>query len=326
MKLKNVKRILIVNHHGIGDNIMMTPSVRALKQVNPELRLFLLVSGEYKAIKDLWSTNPYIEKVFASELSFHPKFWNPFLFYFKEYPLIKREAVTISRKLNADKIIIVRQQYLPEFIEKKIFFLPRHRIDRIAYELGVKLNDFHCDIFYQQKHKEKAEAFLEGHRLKGCPLIGLHTMPSNAGPRTWPLIDVKPFTEHLHKEFGFKFILFHDRKSYFLEKSLEEVQLNDKYVFSTYEEDTKEMDILTTSALVENCDVVVAIDSAIAYIANAVGISLVLLCHLKNPLEERKPKTEIVYGLNAARFTSDKVMELLIKILETTKHSKQGKK
>lgn len=313
-----IKSLLIVNHHGIGDNIMMTPSVRALKQANIDIKIYLLVTGEYEAIKDLWSTNIYIEDVFTSKFRFHPKFWNPIVFYLKDYPCIKKEAKKVARSIKADKVVILRQQYLPEFIEKKIPFLPKHRIDRIAYELGVKLNDFHYEILSQDEHVEKAEMFLKCCNLENVPIIGLHTMPSNAGPRTWWLKDVKPFIEELHEKLGFKFILFHDKKSYNLEKERETLQLNNSYVFSTYKAGEKELDILTTSALIKKCKAVVAIDSAIAYIASAVKVPLVLLCHLKNPLEERKPRDGIVEGLNAERFNPDKVIDLLTQVLTTS--------
>jgi len=311
-------KILIVNHHGIGDNLMMTPSVRALKKKHPEVDIYLLVTGEYKAINDLWSTNPYI--------TFHPQFWNPVVFYLKDYPLIRKEADELAKELDADKVFIVRQQYLPEFIEKKIPFLPKYRIDRIAYELKVKLDDFHYDVFLNDEHKNKAEIFLKRHNLLDVALVALHTMPSNAGPRTWRLQDVKQFTEELHRKFGFRFIIIHDKKSFQLQQSLETLCLNDNYVVSTYEEGQKEMDILTTASLLKKCIVAVAIDSAIAYLASAVKVPLVLLCHTKNTLDERKPRVGVVEGLNAEKFDSNRVMDLLMRVLKKSGYFSQDKR
>lgn len=308
------KSILIVNHHGIGDNLMMTPSVRALKKNNPETDIRLLVTGEYRAIKDLWSTNMYVEEVISSQLKFHPHFWNPFVFYLKEYPLILNEAKAVAKDIKADKVVIVHQQYLPEFIEKRLP-LPKHRVERIAFELDAKLKDFYYDIFLEDKHLKKAEFFLKKHNLGSCPLIALHTMPSNGGPRTWWLKEVKPFTEELHKKYGFKFILFHDKKSFLLERTLETLRLDSAYVFYSYEEGENEIDILTTAALLKKCRLAVTIDSAIAYLASAVSVPLVLLCHLKNTLDERKPKTGIVEGIDAELFHPAEVIGLVERVL-----------
>ncbi len=316
-------KILIVNHHGIGDNIMMTPSVRALKKSQPETEIYLLVTGEYGAIKDLWSTNVYVTKVFASKFTFHPQFWNPVIFYLKDYPLIKKEAQELAREIKADKIFIIHQQYLPEFIEKKIPFLPGHRIDRIAYELKVKLEDFNYDVFPQEQHEKEALSFLKRHNLENTDLIALHTMPSNAGPRTWWLKEVKPFTEELHKRFGFKFILFHDRKSYQLQQTLETESLDEGYVFSSYRNGEKEMGILSTAALLKKCKAAVTIDSAVAYLASAVNVPLVLLCHIKNTLDERKPRVGVVEGLNAESFTSGKVTDLLMNVFKKSGYFSQ---
>jgi ADP-heptose:LPS heptosyltransferase len=237
------------------------------------------------------------------------------LFYLKDYFPLKKEAIQVAKQFNIDKIVIIKQQYFPEFIEKKLHFLPKHRVDRIAYELGVKLNSFNYDIFPQKQHYKQAQVFLEGYNMKDSPLIGLHTMPSNAGPRTWKLKNVKLLSEYFHNRYGYKFIHFHNKKSYHLEKSRESINLNNKYVYSTYQENGEELDILTVAVLAKKCKAVIAIDSAIAYIANAVKTPLILLCHPKNPIEERMPRTGIISGINDENFTFDKVRKTLIETL-----------
>lgn len=308
-------RILIVNHHGIGDNIMMTPSIRALKRSQPDVEIYLLVSGEYEAIKDLWSTNPYVANTFVSKIPFHPRFWNPVIFYLKDYPLIRKEAYKLAREVKASKVFIVRQQYFPEFLEKRIPFLPKHRVDRIAYELKVELKDYYYDIFPQEQHYKRAQLFLNKYHLEDEHLIGLHTMPSNAGPRTWKLKHVKVLTEYLHSEYGYKFIHFHSKKSYYLEKSLESTSLDSRYVHSTYQENGEELDILTVAVLAKKCELVIAIDSAIAYIANAVNTPLILLCNPKNPYKERIPKQGIVFGIDKEDFLPDDILSKTVEVL-----------
>lgn len=150
-----MKKLLIVNYHGVGDNIMMTPSIRNLKQKNPQIKIYILVIKEYTAIKDIWSTNPYVEEVIVSNLSYHPRFWNPILFYFRDFFRIKKEAKDIARKYNISNIIIIKQQYLPEAIERKLPFLPKHRVDRIAYELGIDLENFMNFQWDRRVAKEK---------------------------------------------------------------------------------------------------------------------------------------------------------------------------
>jgi len=308
-----MESILLVNHHGIGDNIMMSPAVRALKQRSEDLKIFLLVSSEYPAIFDVWKKNPYVEQVFLSRIGFHPRFWNPAIFYLKEYPLILREARKFKRAHGIERIRVVRNQFLPEPVEKRLFFfLPFHRVDRIALELGVRVMDYSYDLIFDESHLMAARTFLreKGFVRNDRPLlVGLHTMPSNAGGRTWPPDLVNRFARRIHDRYGALFILFHDRKSHDLERRLFRTIPDERIIVSTYD-GHRGLDILTSAALISLCDIMVCVDSAIAHMASAVRVPLILLCHPKNPLKTRIPKAGKAIGADTLDYSPDLVERL----------------
>lgn len=311
MRMDKIKSLLLVNHHGIGDNVMMTPSVRALKLANPHLEISVLVSSEYSAISELWKTNPYVKRVITSKISFHPKFWNPLAFYLKEYWPIRQEYKEVQAAYSIQKVKLVRCQYLPELIENKVLFflLPTHRVDRIAFELGLKLVDYKYDVSFDNHHKEKAIRFLKGSGMDKVPLlVGLHTV-STAGERTWDLSKVRVVVETLNNKYGAKFILFHDKKSFDLERKLSDERLDNRLVACTCDGQNS-LDILTTSALVSMCNVMICVDSALAHIANAVNTPLVLLCDPKNPIKTRIPKSGVAIGANTVDFSPALVLDL----------------
>ena len=64
----NEERILIICLQGIGDNIMFTPTIRALRKKNP--RAFIIIDVfNICNISSIWRNNPFIDEVYESEMN-----------------------------------------------------------------------------------------------------------------------------------------------------------------------------------------------------------------------------------------------------------------
>ncbi|NQT30015.1 MAG: glycosyltransferase family 9 protein [Candidatus Saganbacteria bacterium] len=62
--LKETEKVLILAFYGIGDSLMLTPAIRALKQFKPDLRITIITKKEFR---DLFCDNPYIDEVITIE-------------------------------------------------------------------------------------------------------------------------------------------------------------------------------------------------------------------------------------------------------------------
>lgn len=305
--------ILLIAHHGIGDQIAITPTVHELKKRHSSNKLYLLITSRYQAVYDLWKYNPYVEKIVLSRLNYHPRFDNPFIFYPWQYFDIMREARQVAAQYQIDKTILIRNQYLPESLDLRIPWLPKHRVDRIAFEVGVKLTSYQYDVYWTPEHEDLAKHFLLKHDLdRSHFLVGLHTMPSR-GYRHWELNDVLKVVLYFRDKYGAQFIHFHSGDSYHKEQQIDPVTLPADIVKNTAWDN---IDFLTAGALIKKCKLVIAIDSSVAYLTAACRVPLVLLCRPKFPAERRLPKEGIAVGLTDSAFEPEKVIPLAENILE----------
>ena len=303
---------LIVFQHGLGDNLMLTPTVRALRRLHPEGRIGLVLASDCPPAADLWRTNPHVACCFISSLKDHPHYWNPIRFLLLDYWRLRQEAMVLAHQHQFGRVRIVRNQYLPDWLDRALPGLPVHRVDRIAFEVGVKLTDYQYDVFYDETHRQRAAAFLESRGIPAdAPLVGLHTMASNVN-RSWRLEDVAPLVASLHATHGVRFLHFHSNASSQREAASTTCRLDPRLVVNTAEGN---LDILSTAALVARCRAVLAVDSSIAYLANACQVPLVLLCRPKNPIPTRLPRSGRCVGLTQNRYPPEAVLPLAHQLL-----------
>ena len=63
--MENQRRILIVRNDKVGDLVLATPAIKALKKSFPEGKISALVNVY---AKDVLSNNPYIDKIFTEDV------------------------------------------------------------------------------------------------------------------------------------------------------------------------------------------------------------------------------------------------------------------
>lgn len=61
MRFRNIKKILVVNPYGIGDSLFITPIIRTLKKVYPDVRLSVLIGSR---TKEVFHLNPDVDQLF----------------------------------------------------------------------------------------------------------------------------------------------------------------------------------------------------------------------------------------------------------------------
>ena len=92
MKNDDVKKVLLINFGGIGDEILFFPTIKSVKQTYPNAKIYLALEKRSKSAKHLC---PYIDKVFCLDIkSKYKKYFEIVKFLFKVW--IRNFDVVIS--------------------------------------------------------------------------------------------------------------------------------------------------------------------------------------------------------------------------------------
>lgn len=185
IKLSKIKKILFIRTDRIGDLVLSTPTVKALKEAFPGSELIVLASP---CNQSLLFHNPYVDKVFVydQKLGLSHKIGiikqlrkygfdlaiDPYTDYELKTALI---ALLSGAKWRTGYSSYGRQVFFnlngPELAED------RHLVDLtldILKSLGVVANDKKPEIFLTEQEKKWAGNWLRTRGAEGKPLIGIH--------------------------------------------------------------------------------------------------------------------------------------------------------
>ncbi len=231
---ENIKRILVINLGGIGDVLISTPALRALKEHFSGCQLYLLVVGRVAGIvRDL----PYVDKVFVFEVE------RPWLNLFANL-----KNILELRKLRIDLGINMRTLVSWSSARKVKFILglisPRIKAGRdtsgrgdffdikipeedigdkyemeydleIVRALGAKADNRQIDFVIDPESLKSADKLLRDNGIKESDiLIGIH--PGGKPSHRWPLGNFVEVMKTIQQKTGGKF---------FVTGSLEETKL-----------------------------------------------------------------------------------------------------
>lgn len=104
ISLDGIKKILIVRNDNIGDVILTTPAVEALRKCYPDAYIAILVA-EYA--REAIEGNPYLDKIYSYQKAKHSK-GNKFMALWRQYKVIKE-----IRKDKFDLAIGIRSAFSP---------------------------------------------------------------------------------------------------------------------------------------------------------------------------------------------------------------------
>lgn len=292
---EQVKSILLVTTTGIGDTLMCTPAIRAVKETFPNARLSCLVD---RRKIELVINNPHIDQMIVYPGKFK-----------KIFPLLKdlrKERFDLAIILHANDPDIVPLVYLSNakarvgWGESELSFLLTHPVctkekrlhfvihkKRILESAGIKMESYRTELDLSHEDLEFADKYLEKHKTKkdNC-LIGLHPFGSKVS-RWWPeshcvqLVNLLLSGNQSH----IKIFLFGGLKEAEFARKMNKECGNRLTVLCG---DTS---LSQSAALIKKCDVFVTTDSGPMHIAFALDVPTIALFgpEMKNvvfPLEE----------------------------------------
>ena len=124
-------KVLFLFWHGLGDNILATPAIKAYKEQHPDHYIGWAMLRRFKSAQ-LW--NPYID-----EYHWVSDAWNDFRSYEEGCKQVIIEAKQIERTDRSyDKLIVIDHKSSG-----------KHKIYRNADEMGVTVEDLKTEFYFQ---------------------------------------------------------------------------------------------------------------------------------------------------------------------------------
>ncbi len=286
---KEVKNVLIVNTTAIGDTLLSTPAIRAVRKGFPDANISILASP---AARLVIKNNPNVDEIIA-----HPGKVD--LSYFLRLPCllyrVRRRRFDLVVILHANDPDAAPLAYLSGarhrmgWAESRLAFLhtipvktkglPQHIIDtrlNNLKEIGIVSSDRRMELFLSNDEKAWAKGFIKKAGFSDKTLIGVHPFGSKVN-KWWPVENVIEFCKEAIKEFSCRVIIFGGKKEI---NYGDEISQAVKGVVNL----AGKLTIRESASLINECRVFISTDSGPMHIALSLGVPTVALFGPDNPL------------------------------------------
>ena len=276
------KRILITQLRRIGDVLMCTPAIRALRKHYPESFIAFLTEKESAS---LLTENPYLNELIILDKG---KYKNPMYMMKKVGELRKRSFDLIidffGNPRSAWICFLSRAKYrlgpdlegrgtlynlkMPSNSQPK--YAAQTRLDDLQI-LGIESNDKKLDLFLSEKSKEFAKLFFERNKLSETDFIISVSATARRHFNRWPSERYAKICDWLISEHNAKVILvWGPGEKEFVERMK---QLTKKDVLISEATPT----LQELGAILERCDLHIGNDNGTKHIAVAVGLPTITI-------------------------------------------------
>ena len=225
IELKDIKRVLVINLGGIGDFLISTPALRALKDHFPQAELYFLVAGR---VAGLARDFPYAKKVFVFEIE---RPWLHVLANIKNILELRRSKIDLGINMRtlvsgsgAGKIKFIMQLISPRIkagrdtAGRGYFFdikIPESDVGEkyemdydidVVKALGATVHDRGVDLKIDPSSLQRAEQILRDGGIAGSDaVIGIH--PGGKPSHRWPSDNFAQVLKRFHATTGCKFVI-----------------------------------------------------------------------------------------------------------------------
>jgi len=298
-ELQKSLNILIIKISAIGDVILATASIRAMRKKYPHAKIFCLVGTQSRQILQRC---PYIDGVIVYD------FKNTTL---KDILKIARELrryafdIVVDLQNNAKSHILAflsAAMHRYGYANKKLSFLLNHRIKensiaiapvehqfRTLEMLGIDSDDTHLELWVSKEDEDYIDSFLESHWMgKKERLIGINLAASRKWlTKNWPLKNFARLCDELSKR-NIRIVITGSQQDVDLAEALL------KTTTSKPINATGQTSLMQLASLIKRCEVFLSADSAPLHIAAAVGTPVVALFGPTSPQRHMPPTKHFI--------------------------------
>lgn len=295
-----IKKIMILGSIGIGNLLLFSPALKALKKEFPNAHITFIVLK--KSFEQLYEHSPDVDEIIIVEKKLYPGVWGKikliselrkkkFDVSITTFPA-NRFEYNLLPFLSGAKLRIAHKYNLK--VLTSLSFLQNHRVpvDYTIHDLEQNLNllkgldmDFNGErrlyINVTEENRKEAEQFLEKNGLKNKKLIiGFHPGSSVERGMIMKRWDKKKYAElaqRIVKKYDASVLIFggndEDELKAYIKESAGEGVLN-----------VSGLSLMDTAALIGKCSLFISNDSGLMHVAAAMDVKTIALFGLSDPL------------------------------------------
>ncbi len=277
------KLFLVVSTTGIGDTLMGTPAIRALRESFPQSQIHFLVNSKRR---ELLAGNPYIDRI----LNYRNNPISRGLFFLKTLPYRYDHVLVFHANDDIWKIIkkirygdCHNRQGYKDFKKRIIPLdpLPKHSVQKrlalIEKVGGKNSQDYRYDLFLQEESCRWAKERLARWGLSAKDrLVGMQIGAADAY-RRWPLESFVEVAKFIRARHGAKIYLNASDQEQNLAKEFQRL-LGDREFFHHPGKTLSQ-----TAALIKSCSLFISNDTGPMHMAIALQVPLIALFTPSDP-------------------------------------------
>lgn len=324
--------ILIVRTDRIGDVVLTTPAIKALRQTFPRARISILVSA---ATVDLVRSNPYLDEILIDDRTKEHK---GILGFFKLIDQIRSRkfdmAIIFHTKRRYNLLCFLSQiRYRLGYKNNKFGFLLTNPIKdtravgesheaeyclELLKAIGVQSNDL--DVFVPTDHEAEEWVLSWGrdHHVKSNEYILIHPDASDPA-KCWPASNFAALINRITERYPLKVIIIGSRQTSSLALNILSQVAKPNEVIDL----TGKISLSQLASLLRRCRMLISNDSGPVHMAAGVGTNVISIFMRNQPginSERWRPMGDKAYILDnkekPGQISVDDVLELVYQILQ----------
>jgi heptosyltransferase II len=280
-------RVLLVCTTALGDTLLSTPAIRAVRRACPKASISVLASPP---AREVLLFSPHID-----ELIPHPGRVD--LRYLLRLPglirMLRRRQFDLAIVLHANDPDIVPLTYVSGapyragWRESRLGFLFTHPVPTVnqgehivdirlrnLQALGIGPQGRELEYFVQPEERARTASLLRNVGPEGSLLVGIHPFGS-IQRRWWPPSYVETLAQQLREDYGAETILFGGPKEV---QAAESISAKSNIVSVV-----GRLSIRESAALISRCALFISTDSGPMHLAQAVNVPTIALCGPAGP-------------------------------------------
>ncbi len=297
--LNGIKRILIVRNDNIGDVVLTTPAIEALRKCYPDAYIAILVAEH---AREAIEGNPYLDKIYSYQKAKH-SMDNKFVSWWRQYKVIRE-----IRRDRFDLAIGIRSIFSPSqgwlvfasgaptrlghYPKKKKYLSfyyniyaddtpdKTHEVIRslnVLKKINVDIGKKELFFFVPEEEKEKVGEFIRRNGLKnGKKLICLHISGRIQEGRWWDPGNYISLTNSLMERPDIDLILNWHPKEATLGKEILSKVKNRPIVFES-------KGIKSFAAFLGECDILITLQGGAMHIASSLKTPTIAIFDKADP-------------------------------------------
>lgn len=290
---RNIKRLLIRSTNWIGDAVMTTPAVRAIRKNFPNAEISILTKPW---VAPVFESSPYVDNLLIYDDTGKHKGLSGKLRLAKELKQYNFDvAILLQNAFEAALItffagIPCRIGYNTDvrgfLLTHSVPCTPQiKKVHQTGYYLGIlqgvglEADGFGLDLLVDEKHQKRAAEILEEHGISRADrLVGINPSATFGLAKQWLPERYAALSDKIHEIFGAGILLFGGPGDRELGRRISQMMQHPPV------DVCGKTDLGEAIGLIKECDLFITNDSGLMHVAAALDIPLIAIFGSTNPI------------------------------------------